>query len=45
MDGFADEEDCGEEGGQIAAKKRRLTVDQVKALERSFEQDNKLHKE
>ncbi|KAF3791397.1 putative AC transposase [Nymphaea thermarum] len=43
--GFANEEDCGEEGGQIAEKKRRLTVDQVKALERSFEQDNKLHKE
>ncbi|KAF3791977.1 Homeobox-leucine zipper protein [Nymphaea thermarum] len=45
MDGFADEEDCGEEGGQIAEKKRRLTVDQVKALERSFEQDNKLEPE
>ncbi|CAN6466903.1 unnamed protein product [Victoria cruziana] len=45
MDGFADEEDCGEEGGQISEKKRRLTVDQVKALERSFEQDNKLEPE
>jgi homeobox-leucine zipper protein len=34
-----DEEGCIEESGQ---KKRRLSVDQVKALEKNFEVENKL---
>ena len=37
----------GEEsaGGQISEKKRRLSVDQVKALEKNFEMENKLEPE
>ncbi|KAG6392738.1 hypothetical protein SASPL_146963 [Salvia splendens] len=34
-----------EESGQISEKKRRLSVDQVKALEKNFEVDNKLEPE
>ncbi|KAF8411416.1 hypothetical protein HHK36_003965 [Tetracentron sinense] len=41
LDGL-DEDDCLEESGHIAEKKRRLSVDQVKALEKSFEVENKL---
>ncbi|RDY09411.1 Homeobox-leucine zipper protein ATHB-16 [Mucuna pruriens] len=37
-----DEEGCVEEAGQHAEKKRRLSVDQVKALEKNFEVENKL---
>lgn len=37
-----EEEDCREEASQATEKKRRLTVDQVKALEKNFEVDNKL---
>ncbi|KAK7247389.1 hypothetical protein RIF29_42272 [Crotalaria pallida] len=38
-----DEEGCGEESGQYhSEKKRRLSVDQVKALEKNFEVENKL---
>uniref|UniRef100_A0A5B7A723 Homeobox-leucine zipper protein n=1 Tax=Davidia involucrata TaxID=16924 RepID=A0A5B7A723_DAVIN len=37
-----DEEGCVEESGQIAEKKRRLSVYQVKALEKNFEVENKL---
>ncbi|KAF3788460.1 Homeobox-leucine zipper protein [Nymphaea thermarum] len=44
LDGF-DEDDCSEEGGRIQEKKRRLTVDQVKALEKNFELENKLEPE
>ncbi|KAJ4967509.1 hypothetical protein NE237_019358 [Protea cynaroides] len=40
-----DEDDCVEESGQIGEKKRRLSVDQVKALERNFEVENKLEPE
>jgi len=40
-----DEEVCMEESGHVAEKKRRLGVDQVKALERSFEVENKLEPE
>ncbi|KAI8029712.1 Homeobox-leucine zipper protein ATHB-6 [Camellia lanceoleosa] len=40
-----DEEGCVEESGQIAEKKRRLSVDQVKALEKNFEVENKLEPE
>lgn len=41
LDGL-DEEGCVEETGQ---KKRRLSVDQVKALEKNFEVENKLEPE
>ncbi|KAF5458206.1 hypothetical protein F2P56_022256 [Juglans regia] len=41
LDGL-DEEGCVEETGHIAEKKRRLSVDQVKALEKNFEVENKL---
>ncbi|KAF6170293.1 hypothetical protein GIB67_042983 [Kingdonia uniflora] len=41
LDGL-DEEDCGEELGLVNEKKRRLSVDQVKSLEKSFEVENKL---
>ncbi|KAG6394493.1 hypothetical protein SASPL_145080 [Salvia splendens] len=34
-----------EESGRISEKKRRLSVDQVKALEKNFEVDNKLEPE
>jgi len=37
-----DEEGCVEESSLIAEKKRRLSVDQVKALEKNFEVENKL---
>ncbi|CAI9753188.1 unnamed protein product [Fraxinus pennsylvanica] len=41
-----DEEGCMEEsGGHMAEKKRRLSVDQVKALEKNFEVENKLEPE
>lgn len=41
-----DEEGCVEEsGGHMAEKKRRLSVDQVKALEKNFEVENKLEPE
>ncbi|XP_075510390.1 homeobox-leucine zipper protein ATHB-16-like [Primulina tabacum] len=40
-----DEEGCVEESGHVSEKKRRLTVDQVKALEKSFEIENKLEPE
>eukprot|EP00262_Sarcandra_glabra_P006203 TRINITY_DN1832_c0_g1_i1.p1 TRINITY_DN1832_c0_g1~~TRINITY_DN1832_c0_g1_i1.p1 ORF type:complete len:326 (-),score=63.10 TRINITY_DN1832_c0_g1_i1:281-1258(-) len=44
LEGY-DEEDCVEEAGHIAEKKRRLSVDQVKALEKNFEVENKLEPE
>ncbi|CBI19202.3 unnamed protein product, partial [Vitis vinifera] len=44
LDSF-DEEDCAEETGLITEKKKRLSFDQVKALERSFEIENKLEPE
>ncbi|KAL4377725.1 hypothetical protein GQ457_02G016630 [Hibiscus cannabinus] len=37
-----DEEGCLEESGHVSEKKRRLGVDQVKALEKNFEVENKL---
>lgn len=41
-----DEEGCIEEsGGHVSEKKRRLSVDQVKALEKNFEVENKLEPE
>ncbi|XWS44975.1 hypothetical protein CRYUN_Cryun15aG0096000 [Craigia yunnanensis] len=44
LDGL-DEEGCVEESGHVAEKKRRLRVDQVKALEKNFEVENKLEPE
>lgn len=44
LDGL-DEEGCIEENGQINEKKRRLSLDQVKALEKNFEVENKLEPE
>ncbi|KAF5749771.1 homeobox-leucine zipper protein ATHB-6-like isoform X1 [Tripterygium wilfordii] len=44
LDGL-DEEGCMEESVHVAEKKRRLGVDQVKALEKSFEVENKLEPE
>ena len=44
LDGL-DEEGCVEEPGHPAEKKRRLSVDQVKALEKNFEVENKLEPE
>lgn len=44
LDGL-DEEGCVEEVGHVPEKKRRLSVDQVKALERNFEVENKLEPE
>ncbi|KAF8406053.1 hypothetical protein HHK36_008133 [Tetracentron sinense] len=44
LDGL-NEEDCAEELGQTTEKKRRLNVDQVKALETNFEVENKLEPE
>ncbi|KAL9229583.1 hypothetical protein vseg_005034 [Gypsophila vaccaria] len=41
LDGL-DEDGCLEESGHIIEKKRRLSVDQVKALEKNFEVENKL---
>ncbi|KAK2981427.1 hypothetical protein RJ640_004041 [Escallonia rubra] len=40
-----DEEGCVEESCQISEKKRRLSIDQVKALEKNFEVENKLEPE
>ncbi|CAN4126747.1 unnamed protein product [Withania somnifera] len=40
-----DEEGCVEESGHISEKKRRLSVEQVKALEKNFEVENKLEPE
>lgn len=40
-----EEEDYREEGSQATEKKRRLTLQQVKALEKNFEVDNKLEPE
>ncbi|KAE8709446.1 hypothetical protein F3Y22_tig00110331pilonHSYRG00054 [Hibiscus syriacus] len=37
-----DEEGCLEELGHVSEKKRRLSVDQVKVLEKNFEVENKL---
>ena len=42
LEGVEEEE---EESGRISEKKRRLSVDQVKALEKNFEVDNKLEPE
>ncbi|KDP29729.1 hypothetical protein JCGZ_18664 [Jatropha curcas] len=44
LDGL-DEEACVEEAGHVSEKKRRLSVDQVKALEKNFEVENKLEPE
>lgn len=44
LDGL-DEEGCLEEAGHVAEKKRRLSVEQVKALEKNFEVENKLEPE
>ncbi|KAG9450707.1 hypothetical protein H6P81_010672 [Aristolochia fimbriata] len=44
LDGL-NEDDSVEESGQISEKKRRLSVDQVKALEKNFEVENKLEPE
>ncbi|XP_050205579.1 homeobox-leucine zipper protein ATHB-6-like [Mercurialis annua] len=44
LDGL-DEEACIEESGHVSEKKRRLSVDQVKALEKNFEVENKLEPE
>lgn len=40
-----DEEGCVEESGHVSEKKRRLSVEQVKALEKNFEVENKLEPE
>ncbi|KAL5556526.1 hypothetical protein UlMin_038762 [Ulmus minor] len=40
-----EEEGCIEETGHVSEKKRRLSVDQVKALEKNFEVENKLEPE
>lgn len=39
------EEDCVEESSHVSEKKRRLSVDQVRALEKNFELENKLEPE
>ncbi|KAB2013876.1 hypothetical protein ES319_D09G186900v1 [Gossypium barbadense] len=44
LDGL-DEEDSLEEGGQATDKKRRLSMHQVKALEKNFDVGNKLEPE
>lgn len=44
VDGM-DEDGCVEESGHVSEKKRRLSVDQVKALEKNFEVENKLEPE
>ncbi|XP_048335430.2 homeobox-leucine zipper protein ATHB-6 [Ziziphus jujuba] len=44
LEGF-EEEGCVEESGHVSEKKRRLSVDQVKALEKNFEVENKLEPE
>ncbi|KAL3818934.1 hypothetical protein ACJIZ3_004839 [Penstemon smallii] len=40
-----DEEGCIEESGHVSEKKRRLSICQVKALEKNFEVENKLEPE
>ncbi|XP_059318069.1 homeobox-leucine zipper protein ATHB-6-like [Lycium ferocissimum] len=45
LEGLDDEATCVEESGVGSEKKRRLRVDQVKALEKNFEVDNKLEPE
>ncbi|XP_050154076.1 homeobox-leucine zipper protein ATHB-6-like isoform X1 [Malus sylvestris] len=40
-----DEDGCVEEAGRVSEKKRRLNVEQVKALEKNFEVENKLEPE
>ncbi|MCD7455662.1 hypothetical protein HAX54_029055 [Datura stramonium] len=45
LEGLDDEAACVEEIGVGSEKKRRLRVDQVKALEKNFEVDNKLEPE
>ncbi|GMI86595.1 homeobox protein 16 [Hibiscus trionum] len=44
LDGL-DQEVCLEKTGHVSEKKRRLSVDQVKALEKNFEVENKLEPE
>ncbi|XVE95252.1 hypothetical protein REPUB_Repub02eG0080300 [Reevesia pubescens] len=44
LDGL-EEEDSLEEARQVSEKKRRLSIDQVKALEKNFEVENKLEPE
>ncbi|KAF5747338.1 Alanine--glyoxylate aminotransferase 2 isoform 3 [Tripterygium wilfordii] len=44
LDGL-DEEGCIEESVHVSEKKRRLSVDQVKALEKNFEVENRLEPE
>ncbi|KAJ8635771.1 hypothetical protein MRB53_010038 [Persea americana] len=44
LDGL-DEEDFIEESGHVAEKKRQLSTEQVKALEKNFEVENKLEPE
>ncbi|KAM3344729.1 homeobox-leucine zipper protein ATHB-6 [Capsicum galapagoense] len=45
LEGLDDETTCIEESGFGSERKRRLKVDQVKALEKNFEVDNKLEPE
>ncbi|XP_052191252.1 homeobox-leucine zipper protein ATHB-6-like isoform X1 [Diospyros lotus] len=45
LEGFDQEHGCVEESAQGGEKKRRLSVDQVKALEKNFEVENKLEPE
>ncbi|KAL8034249.1 hypothetical protein ABFX02_12G015100 [Erythranthe guttata] len=45
LDGLDEEGCCIEESGHVSEKKRRLSVDQVKALEKNFEVENKLEPE
>ncbi len=45
LEGLDEEGCCVDEAGQISEKKRRLSVDQVKALEKNFEVENKLEPE
>ncbi|PIN24611.1 Transcription factor HEX [Handroanthus impetiginosus] len=42
LEGLDEESGCVEESAQVSEKKRRLSVDQVKALEKNFEVENKL---
>ncbi|XVF15253.1 hypothetical protein REPUB_Repub09cG0135000 [Reevesia pubescens] len=44
LDGL-DEEGCVEESSHVSEKKRRLSLEQVKALEKNFEVENKLEPE
>ncbi|XP_030454628.2 homeobox-leucine zipper protein ATHB-6-like isoform X1 [Syzygium oleosum] len=45
LDSLDQEDQSGEEAGPIAEKKRRLNANQVKALEKNFEIENKLEPE